>query len=83
MKSFVMIDKDEYDSQAHIPKKEYEKLVQECSKPITERAMFVYDRFVKMMREGGKTIRGEQLLEYLENRRPSILAEIEKQFPNA
>ena len=82
MQSFVMIDKDEYDSHAHIPKREYEKILekaQEKDKPSFERAMFIYDSLVKNLQNKPKITEG-QLAEYLVNRRDYFIKECEERF---
>lgn len=82
MKSFVMIDKDEYDSQVHVPKREYEELVRKSSehaKPLAERAMFFYDMLIDKL-QNRESITGYSVAEWLKSRRIQFIEDCERQF---
>ena len=77
-----MIDLEEYNSHAHVPKREYEETIkraEEKDRPAYERALFFYDMLILQLKSKPSITEG-QLSDYLVTRRPLIIKECEERF---
>jgi hypothetical protein len=82
MQAFVMIDKDDYDSQVHVPKRDYDSILKKASekdKPSFDRALFFYDILIEKLKTR-PSIKPENLSEFLVTRRPEFVKDCQERF---